>query len=297
MHSLGTLLKLLALASLALTAATPAMAIEVTDDSGRTIRLINPARRIISLAPHITELLFAAGAGKSVIAAVDYSDFPDTAKGLPRVGDNERLDLERIAALKPDLLIVWLHGAAQRQLAQLRKLGIPVFHSEPRSLADVARTLENFGMLAGTNVAADAAALEYRRRLNQLVSSSRNLPLVPVFIQIWDGPPMTVNDRHLISDAVRLCGGRNVFGTLPALAPAVSAEAVIAANPEAIVATGMASGRADWLNAWKSWPRLTAVSRGNLFAIAPELITRHTPRILDGVEQLCAQLAVARRRR
>ena len=152
-------------------------------------------------------------------------------------------------------------------------------------------------MLAGTNVVANAAALEYRRRLNQLASSSRGLTLVPVFIQIWDVPPMTVNDRHLISDAVRLCGGRNVFGMLPALAPAVSAEAVIAANPEAIVATGMASGRPDWLNAWKTWPRLTAVSRGNLFAIAPELITRHTPRILDGVEQLCAQLAAARHRR
>ena len=295
MHSLRTLLGILA--SLALSSAASAATIEVIDDSGRTIRLSGPARRIISLAPHITELLFAAGAGKNVIAAVDYSDFPDAAKALPRVGDNERLDLERIAALKPDLLMVWLHGAAQRQLEQLRKLGIPVFHSEPKSLADVARALENFGMLAGTNVAADAAALEYRRRLNQLASSSRGLTLVPVFIQIWDVPPMTVNDRHLISDAVRLCGGRNVFGILPALAPAVSAEAVIAANPEAIVATGMASGRPDWLNAWKTWPRLTAVSRGNLFAIAPELITRHTPRILDGVEQLCAQLAAARHRR
>ncbi len=295
MHSLRTLLG--TLASLAFAFAAPAAAVEVTDDSGRTIRLSNPARRIVSLAPHITELLFAAGAGKSVIAAVDYSDFPDAAKALPRVGDNERLDLERIAALKPDLLIVWLHGAAQRQLAQLRKLGIPVFHSEPKSLADVARALENFGMLAGTGAAADAAALEYMRRLQRLALSSRDLPLVTVFIQIWDVPPMTVNDRHLISDAVRLCGGRNVFGTLPALAPAVSAEAVIAANPEAIVATGMANGSPQWLNAWKIWPRLTAVSRDNLFAIAPELITRHTPRILDGVEQLCAQLAMVRRRR
>ena len=295
MHSLRTLLRMLA--SLALASAASAAAIEVIDDSGRTIRLSSPARRIISLAPHITELLFAAGAGKNVIAAVDYSDFPDAAKALPRVGDNERLDLERIAALKPDLLIVWLHGAAQRQLEQLRKLGIPVFHSEPKSLADVARALEDIGMLAGTNVVANAAALEYRRRLNQLASASRDQPLVPVFIQIWDAPPMTVNDRHLISDAVRLCGGRNVFGMLPALAPAVSAEAVIAANPEAIVATGMANGSPQWLNAWKTWPRLTAVSRDNLFAIAPELITRHTPRILDGVEQMCAQLALARRRR
>ena len=285
------------LAALALAATDSAGGIEVTDDSGRTVRLSSPARRIISLAPHITELLFAAGAGKSVIAAVDYSDFPGAAKALPRVGDNERLDLERIAALKPDLLIVWLHGAAQRQLEQLRKLGIPTFHSEPKSLADVARALENFGILAGTNVAADAAALDFRRRLNRLASSSRDLPLVPVFIQIWDVPPMTVNDRHLISDAVRLCGGRNVFGAQRALAPAVSAEAVIAANPEAIVATGMASGRPDWLDAWKAWPQLTAASRDNLFAITPELITRHTPRILDGVEQLCAQLAAARRRR
>lgn len=285
------------LATLAFAAVTSAAAVDVTDDSGRTIRLASPARRIISLAPHVTELLFAAGAGKSVIAAVEYSDFPEAAKALPRVGDNERLDLERIAALKPDLLIAWLHGSAQRQLEQLNRLDIPVFHSEPRNLADIALSLEIFGRLAGTNEPADAAAIEFRRRLNRLASTYRDLPVVPVFIQIWDGPPMTVNDRHLISDALRLCGGRNVFGTQSALAPAVSTEAVITANPEAIVATGMASGRPDWLKTWKTWPRLTAVSRDNLFAIAPELITRHTPRILDGAEQLCAQLAAARRRR
>lgn len=272
-------------------------ATEVRDDSGQLLRLTGPARRIVSLAPHITELLYAAGAGERIVGAVEYSDYPAAARALPRVGDNERLDLERIAALKPDLLIVWLHGAAQRQLAQLRRLGIPIFHSEPRTLVDIAGALRTFGRLAGTDAVADVAARLYARRLDALSDLHRDAPPVRVFLQIWNAPPMTVNDRHLISDALRLCGGRNIFGAAPVLAPTVNSEAVISANPEAIVAMGTDASRPDWIDDWKQWPRLTAVARDNLFSIAPELITRHTPRVLDGTALLCRQLDTARARR
>lgn len=272
-------------------------ATDVRDDSGQLLQLTGPARRIVSLAPHITELLYAAGAGERIVGVVEYSDYPDAARVLPRVGDNERLDLERIAALKPDLLIVWLHGAAQRQLAQLRRLGIPIFHSEPRTLADIAGTLRTFGRLGGSDAVADLAAREYSRRLDALAGMHRDAPPVRVFLQIWNAPPMTVNDRHLISDALRLCGGRNIFGAEPVLAPTVNTEAVIAANPEAIVATGIDINRPNWVDDWTKWPRLTAVARGNLFSIAPELITRHTPRVLDGTALLCRQLDTARARR
>ena len=272
-------------------------ATEVRDDSGQLLQLTAPARRIVSLAPHITELLYAAGAGDRIVGAVEYSDFPAPARALPRVGDNERLDLERIAALKPDLLIVWLHGAAQRQLAQLRRLGIPIFHSEPRTLVDIAGALRAFGRLAGTDAVADRAAREYSRRLAALSDLHRDALPVRVFLQIWNAPPMTVNDRHLISDALRLCGGRNIFGAAPVLAPTVNTEAVIAANPEAIVAMGTDARRPDWIDDWKKWPRLTAVKKNHLYNVPSALLTRHTPRILDGVEMMCSYLDAVRRGR
>jgi iron complex transport system substrate-binding protein len=120
---------------------------------------------------------------------------------------------------------------------------------------------------------------------------------VTVFYQIWDRPLMTVNDHHLISDAIRLCGGRNVFGGLAQLAPTIGVEGVLAADPEVIVASGMGESRPDWLDQWKRWPRLAATAAGNLYFIPPELIQRHTPRILDGATRLCGFLEEARAKR
>lgn len=268
--------------------------LRIVDDDGRELELPGPAQRIVSLAPHVTELLFAAGAGDKVVGVVSYSDYPPQAQKLPQVGGYTQIDLEAVAALKPDLVVGWKSGNRNTHLDRLQALGIPLYLNEPRSLDAVAHSLQQFGRLAGTETVADAAAARFRERRAALAARYRERPPVRTFYQIWDRPLMTINDQHLIADVIRLCGGVNVFGTLDKLAPAIGVEAVVAADPEAIIASGMDANRPEWLNQWARWPHLQATSAGNLFFIPPELIQRHTPRILDGAERLCEQLEIAR---
>jgi len=271
--------------------------IVVTDATGADVRLDVAAQRIVSLAPHITELLYAAGAGDKLVGNVDYGDYPVQAKTLPRVGGYTRLDLEAILALKPDLVVAWQSGNPPAALAKLRAIGITVFVSQPDRIADVAVELEHYGQLAGTEAQANAAAARFRARLVALRKQYAQRPVVDVFYQIWKQPLMTINDKQIISDAIRLCGGRNVFGSLPVLAPTVTVEAVLAANPEAIVASGMGDERPEWLDDWRRWNSLTAVARDNLYFIPPQEIQRHTPRLLDGAEKLCRALEATRAKR
>ena len=273
--------------------AAPA-AVETIDDSGAAIRLERPAQRIVSLAPHITELLFAAGAGPRVVGVVAYSDFPPEAKSLPQVGGYTQVNLEAVAALRPDLVVAWRSGNRDAHLDRLRALGIPVFINEPRSLDDVARSLEKLGRLAGTDAVAAEAAQAFRTRHAGLAARYRDRPPVRTFYQVWNEPMVTINDEHLIADVIRLCGGRNVFGSLGTLAPKVGIEAVLAANPEAIVASGMGEARPEWLDQWRRWPDLAANANGHLFFVPPDLLQRHTPRILDGAARLCEQLESVR---
>ncbi|WP_288823716.1 cobalamin-binding protein [uncultured Paraburkholderia sp.] len=274
--------------------------IAVTDDTGAVLTLPAPAQRVISLAPHVTELLYAAGGGAKIVGAVSYSDFPPQAQQLPRVGDNKSLDLERIVALKPDLIVVWRHGNAQRQLDRLRELHIPLFFSEPHHLDDVAVSLTKLGELLGTSPTADAAAAAYRRDIARLRAQYADRPAVSVFYQVWDQPLMTLNGEHLVSDVIELCGGRNVFAKLQPLVPTVSTEAVLAANPQAIVTAAPGATKPDTtlpqLGAWRAWPRLSAVANNNLFSIDGDLINRPAPRIALGAKQMCEDLDLARSR-
>ncbi|HLA33340.1 MAG TPA: cobalamin-binding protein [Rhodocyclaceae bacterium] len=268
----------------------------VQDDSGATLRLKEPARRIVSLAPHVTETLYAAGAGAQLVGAVDYSDYPEAAKRVARIGGYSKLDLETIVALKPDLAIGWASGNLPAHIAKLRALGIPVYLTQPARIDDIANDLERFGEIAGTQTTARAAAASFRTRLQELRSRYGARPKLRVFYQIWKQPLMTVGSGQIIGDAIRLCGGENVFGDVNTLAPKVTVEAVLAANPEVIVASGMGEARPDWLDDWRQWNSMTAVKRDNLFFIPPDLIQRHTPRIVEGTESLCKQLETARAR-
>lgn len=275
--------------------------ISVVDDAGERVSLAEPARRVVALAPHAVELAYAAGGGGKLVGAVSYSDYPSAAKDLPRVGTNTALDLERIVALKPDLVIVWRHGNGARQLDRLRALGIPLYHSEPRHIDSVATDLIALGTLMGTGSQAQAAADDYRAKIAALRTRYAGRSPVSVFYEVWADPLMTLNGTHIISDVIALCGGRNVFANLAPLVPTVSTEAVVAADPEAIVTASQGATRADTplpsLAAWHAWPRMTAVARGNLFAIDGDLISRPAPRLAQGAEQLCRDLDLARRRR
>jgi iron complex transport system substrate-binding protein len=263
--------------------------ITISDDSGRQVKLAGPARRIVSLAPYITELLFAAGAGDAVVGATEFSDFPEAARAIARVGGGTGLDLEAILALQPDLIVAWQSGNPAGQVERLQSLGMSVFMSEPRQLMDVPDTLLRLGRLAGTEAVAQANADSFIRRYHQLQQRYTQRPMVSVFYQIWEQPLMTLNGDHLFSDVVRLCGGRNVFGDLPALAPQVDIEAVLAADPAVIV---VAADKKDspLLAAWERWPSLSAVAQGHVYAVARERLVRHSPRILDGAEEFCVIL-------
>ncbi|MFN0163134.1 MAG: cobalamin-binding protein [Burkholderiales bacterium] len=267
--------------------------VTIKDDSGQSVHLRAPAQRMVTLSPHLTELVFAAGAGERVIAAVEFSDYPAAARALPRVGDSARLDVERIARMRPDLLLAWPHGAAERSLSALRGLGIPVFLSNPRSLKDIAATLEAIGRLAGSEQQANAVAHAFRQRLASLPTPAPGARPLRTLVQIWDKPLMTVNEGHLVSDALRACGGTNVFGHLRTVAPVVTLEAILAADPEFIVALPPADEGA-WIAAWRRWPHVTAVRRGAMLTIPSDLLTRPTPRVLDGMERLCAAISAAR---
>lgn len=283
--------------TVALLAPASGAGLELRDDAGNPVRLAAPAKRIVALAPHVAENLFAAGAGDRVVATVEYADYPPAARKLPRVGNYARFDLEAIAALKPDLVVAWETGNPKAQVDKLRALGIPVFLSQPNRIDDVPGQLELMGRLAGTSAIADAEAAEFRRRLAALRAAQAGKPAVRVFYQIWKSPLMTVGGPQIISDMIALCGGENVFAGIAQMSPTVSLEAVLAADPEAIVASGMSDARPDWLDDWKQWTRLTAVRRGNLFFVNPDIMQRHTPRILDGAAQLCDRLDAARRNR
>lgn len=269
----------------------------VTDDLGHSVTLAQPARRIVSLAPHATEILYAAGLGPRIVGAVSYSDYPPPAREIPRVGGYNNLDVERIAALAPDLVVGWREGNHPAQLDALRRLGLTLYISDPHELDAVADTIERLGQLGATEQQAAAAATAYRHTLAELRTRYARQPPITVFYQIWNRPLMTVNDTHLIGKVLTLCGGRNVFGALDTVTPTVSEEAVLQAAPEVIVASGMGESRPEWLDDWRRWEQLPAVRQDNLYFIPPDILQRHGPRILAGAAQLCARLAEARARR
>jgi iron complex transport system substrate-binding protein len=266
-------------------------------DGARTPSLTQPARRIVSLSPHITENLFAIGAGNRIVGTVEFSNYPEEAKRIRQVGGYERIDLEAVIALRPDLVLAWESGNSASHVARLKAVGLKVAVTEARRIEDVPAELERLGALAGAGVAARAVAAGFRERLAGLRARHAGRPTVRVFYEVWNQPLMTVGGGQIISDAIRLCGGENVFNALKPMAAAVTVEAVLAADPEAIVASGMGEERPEWLDAWRRWPSLTAVARDNLFFVPPDHLQRHTPRILDGIERLCGHLETARARR
>ena len=291
-------MKLTILALLLAFGAGPAQsAISVIDDSGQRVTLPRPAQRVISMSPHVTELLFAAGGGARIVGAMNYSDYPEAAKKIPLVGSNSQLDMERVISLRPDLLVVWQSGNTANQLNQLRQLGIPIFHSEPQRVEQVADSLTRFGQLLGTEAVAQNAATVFRAKISALGARYARRPPVRLFYQIWDKPLYTLSGKQIVSDAIRLCGGENVFGKLTVKAPEVSIEAVMQENPEVIIGGEQHDPADAGLNIWRPYKGMLAVKRGNLFNLNGELLTRAGPRMPEGAAELCEKLELARQRR
>jgi iron complex transport system substrate-binding protein len=265
-------------------------AISVVDDDGRSVALAQPARRIVALAPHLTELVFAAGAGERLVGVSDWSDFPAAAKALPRVGDSAMLDLERIVALRPDLVLVWRDGSSAQQWQRLAASGLTVYAAQSTSLAHIAHTLRQFGTLAGTQPAAERRALAFEQQLRDLRARYAGRAPLKVFYQIWHQPLMTVNGRHVLTEALQVCGASNPFAALPALVPTVTAEAVLAADPDAIVTGRADPDAADQLDLWRQLKSSRAGRLNHLVVVDPDTLHRSTDRMAAGIADLCRQL-------
>lgn len=280
-------LPLLSCASSGIAAAAD-IPLNLTDDRGRSIHLEHSARRIISLSPSITELVYAAGAGDRLVGVSSRSDYPIAARSVPEIGDAAGLDLERIAMLKPDLVIAWRSGNAA-DIDRLEKLGLPVFVTETTRLEDIPRLLRLTGQLAATSTQAEAAARAYETELQQIKRSYAGRQRVSVFLLIWQQPLMTVNGSHIISDIINLCGGVNIFASAAILAPVISAERLLQADPQAIISGVLPeSGAGKW---WQQqFPQIRAVRNKHLFFVHPDLLHRQTPRMLQAVKAVCEQL-------
>jgi len=277
-------------------ALAPAHAAAVIDDLGTPVMLRHPAQRIVSLAPSATEMLFAAGAGAQLIATVEYADEPPAARRVPRIGDSNAVDYERLVVLHPDVVVLWSGGSAV-QAARVASLHIPIYHEQVGALADLPAALRRLGALAGTTSAAGSAASALERQLEALRARySRRAPL-SVLLQVWSHPIYTVGGTQLMSDSLRVCGARNVFADLTELGPAVTAEAVIARDPDVIVAAAPSSAASDWLAEWRRFPRLKAVRDGNLILFGDPRLSRLGPSVLPATAGLCAALDEARARR
>ena len=275
---------------LCLLLAVPAQAatLRVVDDIGQTLEFTRPPQRVVSLSPHLTELLFAVGAGAQLVGVDSASDYPAVAKMLPRIGDYSRINFERILALKPDLVVVWVGGNRAADIHRLKQMGVPVLQTQATRLDDVARLLRLIGQASGHAGEGEAAARDYSARLTALRVRPGQKPPVRVFYQVWDRPLMTVGGSHWISDALAVCGARNVFADLRALSPVVSREAVLRRAPELIVS---GSDAPDARRQWQPFASLPAVKNQAFVRVDADRLHRPTPRLIEGVAELCAAVA------
>lgn len=275
--------------------ALPARAASVTDDTGVLVVVRAPPLRIASLAPSVTAMLFAAGAGAQVVATTEYSFEPPQARRIPRIGDASALDLERLIALHPDVVIAWPDGENPAESARIDRLGIPVYRERVGRLGDLGDSIRRLGELAGTHAIAARTAADIDARLAALTRRYAQSRPLSVLLQIWSRPIYTVGGLHPMSDALRVCGARNVFGDLHDLAPAVGTEAVIARNPDLIIAVGSRREGQAWLQMWKRFPELRAVRAGELIAFDDQRLARLGPGMLDATQVLCERIDQARR--
>lgn len=265
--------------------------VSAIDSEGIRVVLNAPAQRIISLSPHITELVFAAGAGQRLVGVVEFSDYPLGARKIKRIGSAFKVDMEALILLRPDLVVAWTSGNSASDIAKVKQLGIPVFYSDPKRLKEIPVQIKNISQLTETQETANKAARAFEIKYQYLVHHRSN-KMVSVFYQLWHQPIMTVNKNHLIHDVIALCGGANVFSSLPSLTPVVGIEDVIAARPEVIVASSLP--RRDVASMWEKWLRVTASSKNRIVMVPTDLLHRQGPRIIEAAEIICRGLSATR---
>ncbi|AHF01493.1 ABC transporter substrate-binding protein [Thiomicrospira aerophila AL3] len=249
--------------------------------------LAQPVERIISLAPSLTELVFSAGAGDKLVGVVSYSNYPAEATQISQIGHFDNLNLERIIELQPDLILAWRASNKPQDIARLQNMGFRVLVRDTQQLDDIPNLIEEIGRLTNQTDTAHAEAERLRQQLSYLRAQYQDKSPVKVFYQVWNQPLITVNDEQFIGQAMALCGGINIFADQTALAPHVSREAVINANPDLILLGGMGEVQQAWLTSWQAIPLLTAQQTNQIFMLNADLYQRPTARLIDGLAHLC----------
>lgn len=248
--------------------------------------------RIVTLAPHLAELVYTAGAGAQLAGVVAYSDFPEPVRALPQVGDAFRVDLERLVIVDPDLVLAWDSGNPDAMVAQLRRRGYRVVVITTDTLDQVAQAIEQIGALAGSAAVAAAQATSYRERLGRLRQRYASATLLQVFYQVSGQPLYSIGKQHPITEMIEVCGGNNVFADIRQVAPVVAVEDVVLRLPDVIIA-GDPPGQ-QLLDGWLQWPQIPAVRNRQLYTIDASLVARSSVRILDGLQAICTHLQEAR---
>ena len=269
--------------------------ISVTDDAGEQITLARPARRIISLAPALTEILYHVGGGQHLVGTVDHSDYPKAARQVERIGSHDRFDFESILRLQPDLVLAWESGNPSNQVRRLEQLGLKVYRAEPGTLDRLASTILRVGALIGQLEVATLLTHQFQREAKAIQQRYSRRRRLSVFYQVWHDPLITLNGKHLVSEMLEDCGASNVFSDLPDIAPVVTLESVLSRNPQVIIAGGTAKGAPAWLNNWQTWSHIDAVQHNRLYTVNADLLHRYSPRVLDGMRELCDVIEQARR--
>lgn len=249
---------------------------------------------MVALAPHLAELVCAAGACGQLVGRVEYSDYPASLRALPSVGDAFSLNAEALLALNPDLVVTWRNGTPPATIAQVQGLGIRTLPIEIRKLADIESALLAIGTQLGSVTTARDEAARFHQRIDALGKQYRSAAKLRVFYQIEADPIFTINRDSPISEAIALCGGDNVFADLPLLAGALGREAVLARDPDVVIWGRQETAAGSIRAFWERWPDARATHNGNLYPVDADTLARATPRMVEGISELCGVMDQAR---
>lgn len=252
------------------------------------------AQRIISLAPHITEMLYSAGAGRKIVGVVAYSDFPKAALNLPIIGSYNAINLEEIIQLNPDLILGWHSGNRLQDIQRLKELGFKILQSDVTTLDDIPNEIERLGQLAGTQIQAIATANTLRQRLSEIRQHYQHVEPISSFYQIWSQPIITMNGTQFISQALNACGATNVYSDLKPLTAEVSLESVLERNPQVFLLGGQKAFQKGWLKSWEKYASLQAVKNQQIYLLNNNLYQRPTARLINALPGLCQNIETAR---
>lgn len=244
-------------------------------------------QRIISLSPHVTEMIFSAGAGDRLVGVVSYSDFPKAAQNITNIGSYQSINIEKIIQLNPDMIIAWQTGNQSKDIEKLTQLGFTIRYSNPHKLSDIPKEIRRFGKIFQTESQANKVANKLEQKLQTLKTNQSKLQPVSAYYQIWNKPMMTINGKQFISQALDLCGAHNIFNELPSLTPQISIESVIKRNPQVILLGGQKAMQQAWLKDWQKWPNISAVQNQHIYTLNADTFQRPTARLINGIEGLC----------